>query len=155
MASPGNPNQQPQQHHHHQQQQTGYDLQNLFKPSSNPQILNSSPSFPALSSSSSSSSYPTPSSSSYPPPTGIYPYYPHYLPYQTNLQQQQKQEQPRILPHLPQMQVPSRPMFQSPSPSSSPVIPSSPNPSNNSSGARLMAFLGTQQNPSSPGPEPT
>ncbi|KAK4254538.1 hypothetical protein QN277_009909 [Acacia crassicarpa] len=159
MASPGNPNQQPQHHHHHQQQQTGqYDLQNLFKPSSNPQILNSSPSFPAPSSSSSSSSYPTPSSSSYPPPTGIYPYYPHYLPYQTNLQQQQqqqKQEQPRILPHLPQMHVPSRPMFQSPSPSSSPVIPSSPNPSNNSSGARLMAFLGTQQNPSSPGPEPT
>ncbi|XP_028791735.1 LOW QUALITY PROTEIN: enhancer of mRNA-decapping protein 4-like [Neltuma alba] len=164
MASPGNPNQQPQ--HHHQQQTSQFDLQHLFKPSSNPPpfpsnppILNSSPSFLHSSSSSSSppsSSYHTPSSSSYPPPTGIYPYNPHYLPYQTHLQQQQQpQEQPRILPHLLQMHVPPRPMFQSPSPSSSPLIPSSPNPSNNSSGARLMALFGTQQNPSPSNPEPT
>ena len=141
MASPGNPNQ-------HQQQQTShFDLQKFFKPttSSNPITsnpttnLNSSPSFPSPSSPSSSSpsasSYPSPSSS-YPPPTGTYPYHAHFLPYPTH----HPQQQPQILHNQPQMQTLQRPIFQSPSPSSS-------NP-NNSGGARLMALLGTQ-NPNS------
>jgi enhancer of mRNA-decapping protein 4 len=81
MASPGNPNLQ------NQNQQ--FDLQKLFKPTSNPASpgnLNSSPSFPAPTSSSSSSSSPPPyplPSSSYPPPTGpSYPFHhAHFLPY--------------------------------------------------------------------------
>ncbi|XP_027358344.1 enhancer of mRNA-decapping protein 4-like isoform X1 [Abrus precatorius] len=167
MASPGNPNQQQQQQH---SQTTHFDLQKLFKattaaatttsssspsptipnplPSSN---LNSSPSFPAPSPSTPPpSSYPTPSSS-YPPPTGTYPYHhPHFLPYPTLHHHQQQQEHPLILHHLPQMHAPQRsPIFQAPSPSpSSPHLPSSPNPTNTTSGARLMALLGTQNPPS-------
>ncbi|XP_045805523.1 enhancer of mRNA-decapping protein 4-like [Trifolium pratense] len=138
MASSGNsanPN---------QTQQTQFDLQKLFKVTTTNQNqnqnLNSSPSFPSPSSLSTPppSSYPTPSSS-YPPPTGTYPYHlPHYLPF-PNLQQ----ENPLIHQHHPQMHAPQRPIFQ---PSSSPT---SPNP-NTTSGARLMALLGTQsQNPPS------
>jgi enhancer of mRNA-decapping protein 4 len=133
----GNPN---------QTQQTQFDLQKLFKVTTTNQNqnqnqnLNSSPSFPSPSSLSTPppSSYPTPSSS-YPPPTGTYPYHlPHYLPF-PNLQQQ---ENPLILQHHPQMHAPQRPIFQPPSSS-----PTSPNP-NTTSGARLMALLGTQNPPS-------
>ncbi|KAI5446970.1 enhancer of mRNA-decapping protein 4 isoform X2 [Lathyrus oleraceus] len=149
MASSGNPNQNQQQ-----QQQTQFDLQKLFKGPTNqnplPPIssnLNSSPSFPSPSlSTPPPSSYPTPSSS-YPPPTGTYPYHhPHYLPF-PNLHHQQ-QENPLILQHNPQMHAPQRPIFQPPSSSpSSPHLPASPNP-NTTSGARLMALLGTQNPPS-------
>ncbi|KAJ7946479.1 enhancer of mRNA-decapping protein 4-like [Quillaja saponaria] len=141
MASPGNPNQQQQQAGH-------FDVQKLFKPSTN---LNSSPSFPAPSSSPPPpSSYLTPSSS-YPPPTGPYTFHPHYLPYQIHHHQQQpSQEHPHVLLHhhqqLPQMHTPQRPIYTSPSPSS-PHVPSSPN-TNNSSGARLMALLSSQNPPS-------
>ncbi|KAJ7967877.1 enhancer of mRNA-decapping protein 4-like [Quillaja saponaria] len=145
MASPGNLNQQ-------QQQQAGhFDGQQLFKPSSNYTNLNSSPSFPAPSSSPPPpSSYLTPASS-YPPSTGPYPFHPRYLPYQIQHQQQQPplQEYPHIQLHhqqLPQMHSPQRPMYTSPSPSS-PHLPSSPN-TNNSSGARLMALLSSQNPPS-------
>ncbi|CAI8590480.1 unnamed protein product [Vicia faba] len=147
MASSGNPNP-------NQQQQTQFDLQKLFKGPTNqnplPPIssnLNSSPSFPSPSlSTPPPSSYPTPSSS-YPPPTGTYPYHlPHYLPF-PNLHHQQ-QENPLILQHNPQMHAPQRPIFQPPSSSpSSPHLPASPNP-NTTSGARLMALLGTQNPPS-------
>ncbi|XP_058749478.1 enhancer of mRNA-decapping protein 4-like [Vicia villosa] len=108
MASSGNPN----------QQQTQFDLQKLFKGTTNPPIssnLNSSPSFPSPSlSTPPPSSYPTPSSS-YPPPTGAYP---HYLPF-PNLHHHQQQENPQ------------KPIFQPPSSSSSPSsphLPASPNP---------------------------
>jgi enhancer of mRNA-decapping protein 4 len=133
----GNPN---------QTQQTQFDLQKLFKVTTTNQNqnqnqnLNSSPSFPSPSSLSTPppSSYPTPSSS-YPPPTGTYPYHlPHYLPF-PNLPQQ---ENPLILQHHPQMHAPQRPIFQPPSSS-----PTSPNP-NTTSGARLMALLGTPNPPS-------
>ncbi|KAK2448168.1 enhancer of mRNA-decapping protein [Trifolium repens] len=133
----GNPN---------QTQQTQFDLQKLFKVTTTNQNqnqnqnLNSSPSFPSPSSLSTPppSSYPTPSSS-YPPPTGTYPYHlPHYLPF-PNLPQQ---ENPLILQNHPQMHAPQRPIFQPPSSS-----PTSPNP-NTTSGARLMALLGTQNPPS-------
>ncbi|WJX23092.1 hypothetical protein P8452_12337 [Trifolium repens] len=129
----GNPN---------QTQQTQFDLQKLFKVTTTNQNqnqnqnLNSSPSFPSPSSLSTPppSSYPTPSSS-YPPPTGTYPY---HLPF-PNLPQQ---ENPLILQNHPQMHAPQRPIFQPPSSS-----PTSPNP-NTTSGARLMALLGTQNPPS-------
>ncbi|GAU37077.1 hypothetical protein TSUD_378190 [Trifolium subterraneum] len=135
MASSGNSS------NPNQTQQTQFDLQKLFKVTTTNQNLNSSPSFPSPSSLSTPppSSYPTPSSS-YPPPTGTYPYHlPHYLPF-PNLQQQ---ENPLILQHHPQMHAPQRPIFQPSSPS-----PTSPNP-NTTSGARLMAMLGTQNPPSS------
>ncbi|CAJ1962778.1 unnamed protein product [Sphenostylis stenocarpa] len=164
MASSGNPNQQQQQQQPQPQQQqqqpqtTHFDFNKLFKTPSppaasaaspsipNPSNLNSSPSFPSPSPSTPPpSSYPTPSSS-YPPPTGTYPYHhPHFLPYPALHHQQQHQEHPLILHHLPQMHAPQRPpIFQPPSPSpspSSPHLPSSPNPT---TGARLMALLGTQ-----------
>lgn len=128
MASSGNPNQ--------NQQQTQFDLQKLFKGSTQtnqiPSNLNTSPSFPSPSlSTPPPSSYPTPSSS-YPPPTGTYPYHlPYNIPFPEN---------PLILQHHPQMHAPQtqRPIFQS---------PSSPNP-NTTSGARLMAMLNTQNPPS-------
>nr|KYP62792.1 hypothetical protein KK1_017343 [Cajanus cajan] len=150
MASSGNPNQQPQPQ---QQQQNHFDFNKLFKaPTTSPSAsspspsipnssnLNTSPSFPAPSPSTPPpSSYPTPSSS-YPPPTGTYPYHhPHFLPYpQLHHHQQQHQEHPLILHHLPQMHAPQRPpIFQPPS-------PSSPHP--------LMALLGTQNPPSNQEP---
>ncbi|KAL9320697.1 hypothetical protein ACSQ67_012536 [Phaseolus vulgaris] len=163
MASSGNPNQQQQQQPQQQQQQTThFDFNKLFKtpaaavsaaspPIPNPSNLNSSPSFPAPSPSTPPpSSYPTPSSS-YPPPTGTYPYHhPHFLPYPALHHHQQHQEHPLILHHLPQMHAPQRPIFQPPSPSpSSPHLPSSPNPT---TGARLMALLGTQNPPSNQEP---
>ncbi|KAG4381306.1 hypothetical protein GLYMA_15G122400v4 [Glycine max] len=159
MASSGNPNPQLQQ----PQQQQNFDFNKLFKapttssPSTstspsipNPSNLNSSPSFPAPSPSTPPpSSYPTPSSS-YPPPTGTYPYHhPHFLPYPAlHHHQQQHQEHPLILHHLPQMHAPQRPPIFQPSPSS-PHLPSSPNPP---TGARLMALLGTQNPPSNQEP---
>ncbi|KAG5105135.1 hypothetical protein JHK82_042105 [Glycine max] len=157
MASSGNPNPQLQQ----PQQQQNFDFNKLFKapttssPSTSPSIpnpsnLNSSPSFPAPSPSTPPpSSYPTPSSS-YPPPTGTYPYHhPHFLPYPAlHHHQQQHQEHPLILHHLPQMHAPQRPPIFQPSPSS-PHLPSSPNPP---TGARLMALLGTQNPPSNQEP---
>lgn len=154
-SSGNNPNQQQQQ----------FDLQKLIKGTTtttqtqtnlNPlpplsSNLNSSPSFPSPSlSTPPPSSFPTPSSS-YPPPTGTYPYHhhiqhhPHYLPF-PNLHHQQNQEHPLILHHHPQMHAPQRPIFQpSPSSSSSPISPSSPNP-NTTSGARLMAMLNPPSN---------
>ncbi|KAE9591549.1 putative transcription factor WD40-like family [Lupinus albus] len=139
MAFPGNQNQQQQ---HIQTQTPHFDLNKLFNQTtinnplpSNPTLLNTSPSFPSPSPSTlPPSSFPSPSSS-YPPPTGTYPFHnPHYFPYQ-NLQQQQQQQQQQ---HLHQMNIPQRPIFQTPSAS-----PSSPNP-NTTSGARLMAMLSTQ-----------
>ncbi|OIV91879.1 hypothetical protein TanjilG_17871 [Lupinus angustifolius] len=136
MAFPGNQNQQ-----HIQTQTPHFDLNKLFNPTTvtNPTNLNTSPSFPSPSPSTlPPSSFPSPSSS-YPPPTGTYPFHnPHFFPY-PNLQQQQQQQQQQ---HLHQMNVPQRPIFQPPQPS-----PSSPNP-NTTSGARLMAMLGTQNPPS-------
>ncbi|XP_027932670.1 enhancer of mRNA-decapping protein 4-like isoform X2 [Vigna unguiculata] len=168
MASSGNLNQQQQQQPQQQQPQTThFDFNKLFKtpPAAaasasaaapptipNPSNLNSSPSFPSPSPSTPPpSSYPTPSSS-YPPPTGTYPYHhPHFLPYPALHHQQQHQEHPLILHHLPQMHAPQRPtIFPPPSPSpSSPHLPSSPNPT---TGARLMALLGTQNPPSNQEP---
>ncbi|CAL0301071.1 unnamed protein product [Lupinus luteus] len=136
MAFHGNPN---QQHLQTQTQTPHFDLNKLFNPTtsnnplpSNPSNLNTSPSFPNPSPSTPPpSSFPNPSSS-YPPPTGTYPFHnPHFFPY-PNLHQQ----------HLHPMNVPQRPIFQPSSPS-----PSSPNP-NSTSGARLMAILGTQNPPS-------
>ena len=96
------------------------DLHKLFKPSTNP-----GPATVIQSSSSSSSPNlqpyanlsPTASSSSYPPPTGPFPFHPHYLPYPPQpISYQTSQQQS----HLP-----------SPSPNS---------------GARLMALLTTPSN---------
>ncbi|XP_019418924.1 PREDICTED: enhancer of mRNA-decapping protein 4-like isoform X1 [Lupinus angustifolius] len=144
MAFHGNPNQQQQQHL--QTQTPLFDLNKVFNPTSsnnplpsNPLNLNTSPSFPSPSPSTPPpSSFPNPSSS-YPPPTGTYPFHnPHFFPY-PNLQQQQQQHQQQQQQHLHPMNVPQRPIFQ--------PSPSSPNP-NTTSGARLMAILGTQNPPS-------
>lgn len=153
MASPGNPNQQPQP--------AGFDMNKLFKPSSAPMNMNMMPPIPTPSSPNltSSPSFPTPAtappppyltpSSSYPPPTGPYSFHhhPHYIPY------------PPPPQHHPQLQL-NRPPISYPPPlqPTSPVLPptSSPHiPSTNptSGGDLLMAFFGNpNQTISSPSP---
>ncbi|XP_030546415.1 enhancer of mRNA-decapping protein 4-like [Rhodamnia argentea] len=120
MASPGNPN--------NPQQNPQFELQKLFRPSSNHPVMPSSP-----------PPYPT-SSCSYPPPTGPLPF--HYLPYPPP--QPPPQQELHFFQHQLHQPPPPR------SPISSYAAPTSPSPDPNSSGARLMALLGTQ----SPNPNP-
>ncbi|KAJ4975852.1 hypothetical protein NE237_000958 [Protea cynaroides] len=130
MASAGNPN-----------QPTTFDMQKLFKTSTNPSPSNpsnlNSPVYPA-------SAYPSPPSS-YPPPTGPFSYppqttpfhHPQYLPY--------AQEQLSVVHH--QRPLPyATPHLQPP-----PHL-TSPNPNH---GARLMALLGTSAPSSMELPSPT
>ncbi|XP_042519509.1 enhancer of mRNA-decapping protein 4-like isoform X2 [Macadamia integrifolia] len=135
MASAGNPN-----------QPATFDMQKLFKPSTNPSPSNpsnpNSSQFPV-------SSYPQPPSS-YPPPTGPFSYppqtapfhHPHYLPPYTQEQLSGVLHQRPISYATPHLQPP--PLLSSPL--------ASPNPNH---GARLMALLGTSAPPNMELPAPT
>ncbi|KAK3218717.1 hypothetical protein Dsin_012687 [Dipteronia sinensis] len=126
----------------------GFDVNKLFKPSSNPlnmipnsSNLTTSPSFPTPSSPSVSPSPYLAPSSSYPPPTGPYPPY-HYYPYQPPPPPSPLQHQ-HLAPNIhqqnrPQNQI-SYPQQPSPNPSPNP----NPNSTNSSSSNNLlMAFFG-------------